>query len=414
MQLLQFPFTGDRGQALEEWERLARQYEAQSSDTLQDTIKAATLAHNPQDPEWRRHIGLNATRLQGYDALRNEWNAMHQADRQWSIADGNDTTPIDFFALMKGKGKNKGKGKGKEKGKDKGKEKGEGKSKDKPKEGTSDTSSMKCFFCKEKGHARKDCPNFSAWLAEKHTVGHEQSANAIEEDGWIFALDHEHEELCEMIMIDSGASVHVCPPDHGRENGLRKSSETRPLLTASGAEMKQHGISYDTEVGKITTDYRVLDVRRPIWSLGSMMDSGCDVHFTKNRCWISKDDGKELDMVRSGGVFFVAARPSKSSTREANALELNPMTAAEVEQAALAREHAAFGTPGPAAGASLDGDGEPTVRIRIPTGPATPSAEERGLHEASGHVLHRCWCQWCIAAREADKPHLGEAVTRNR
>ena len=62
-------------------------------------------------------------------------------------------------------------------------------------------------------------------------------------------------ELCELIMIDSCASVHVCPPDHGQENGLRKSSKTRPLLTAS-AEMKQHGmrqVSYDTEVGKITT-----------------------------------------------------------------------------------------------------------------------------------------------------------------
>ena len=193
-------------------------------------------------------------------------------------------------------------------------------------------SNVKCFFCNEKGHARKDCPKFSAWLAEKKTVGHEQSANSIEEEGWIFALDHEHEELCELIMIDSG--------DHGQEKGLRKSSKTRPLLTASGAEMKQHGmrqVSYDAEVGKITTDYRVLDVRRPIWSLGSMMDSGCDVQFTKNRCWISKDDGKEFDMIRSGGVFFVAARPSKSSSREANALELNPMTAAEVEQAALAR-----------------------------------------------------------------------------
>ena len=82
------------------------------------------------------------------------------------------------------------------------------------------------------------------------------------------------------------------------------------------------------------------------------------------------------------------------------------MTAAEVEQAALAREHAAFGTPGPASGATLDGDGEATVRIRVPTGPATPSAEERALHEASGHVPYRSWCQWCIAARGADKPHL--------
>ena len=48
MQLLQFPFVGDRGQALEEWERPVRQYEAQSSDTLQDTIKAEILAHNSQ------------------------------------------------------------------------------------------------------------------------------------------------------------------------------------------------------------------------------------------------------------------------------------------------------------------------------------------------------------------------------
>ena len=99
MQLLQFPFAGDRGQALEEWERLVRQCEAQSSDTLQDTIKAAILAHNPQDPEWRRHVGLNTTRLQGYDALRIEWKAMHQAYRQWSIADGNDTTPMEVDAL---------------------------------------------------------------------------------------------------------------------------------------------------------------------------------------------------------------------------------------------------------------------------------------------------------------------------
>ena len=52
------------------------------------------------------------------------------------------------------------------------------------------------------------------------------------------------------------------------------------------------------------------------------------------------------------------------------------MTQAEVEQAALAREHAAFGAPGPAAGDTLDGDGQPAVRIKVPTGPPTPSAAE--------------------------------------
>ena len=38
----------------------------------------------------------------------------------------------------------------------------QGKSKDKPKEGTTDTSNVKCFFSKEKGHTRKDCPKFLA------------------------------------------------------------------------------------------------------------------------------------------------------------------------------------------------------------------------------------------------------------
>ena len=96
--------------------------------------------------------------------------------------------------------------------------------------------------------------------------------------------------------------------------------------------------------------------------------------------------------------------------RETVVEELNPMTAAEVEHAVLAREHAAFGTHGLAAGATLDGDGEPTVRIRVFTGPATPSAEEgeRALHEASQLVsMVHCGASGGQAAFE-------EATTRHR
>ena len=153
----------------------------------------------------------------------------------------------------------------------------------------------------------KDCPKSLTWPAEKKTMSH---------------------ELCKLTMIDSDASVHVCPPRHGQGDGFRKSSETRLLLTASGAEMQQRGmsqVSYDTEVGRLTAVYRVLDMRRPIWSLGSMMDLGCDEYFTKDRCWIAKNKGKELDMIPSGGMFFVAAEPSKLSSRKRSALELNSM-----------------------------------------------------------------------------------------
>ena len=75
---------------------------------------------------------------------------MHQAYRQWSMADGNDATSMEVDARTKGKERQ---GKGKESSKEKGQEKGKAKSRDKSKEGTSDKSSVKCFFCKEKGHS---------------------------------------------------------------------------------------------------------------------------------------------------------------------------------------------------------------------------------------------------------------------
>ena len=58
-------------------------------------------------------------------------------------------------------------------------------------------------------------------------------------------------------------------------------------------ELKQHDrwmVSYEMDASTVTMDYRVLDVKRQIWSIGSM-DSGCDVYFTKDRCWIAKACG---------------------------------------------------------------------------------------------------------------------------
>ena len=136
------------------------------------------------------------------------------------------------------------------------------------------------------------------------------------------------------------------------------------------------------------------------------MDSGCDEYFTKDRCWIAKNNGKELDVILSGGVFFVAAEPSKLLSRKRSALELNPMSQAEVERVTPTRVHTGFGVSGPAARDTLDGE-KPSVRIRIPTGPVIPSAEEKPC-ATSGHAPYRRWCRWCAAAPAADEPHLRE------
>ena len=59
-------------------------------------------------------------------------------------------------------------------------------------------------------------------------------------------------ELCELTMIDSDASIHVCSLKNGQGDSFRKSSETRPL---PGAEKQQRGMrqmSCDSEAGRVT------------------------------------------------------------------------------------------------------------------------------------------------------------------
>ena len=304
---------------MEDWEPPV-QHEAQNLDT----IKAAMLAHNPQDSECCRFVRLSVTRLQEFDALKSVWQRQEQAQRQ-----------------KQGKSTEKSKRKGKEKGK----------SKDKSKERTSDTSIAKCSFCK--------------------------------------GNDRENKELSveQVDVIDSDESIHVCPLNNGQGDGFRKSSETRPLPAAKMHQRGMRQISYDSEARRVTAVNRVLDVKRSIWSLRSMMDSGCDVYSAKDRCWIAKNNAKELVVIPSGGVFFVATTPSKLLSREKYALELNLMSQAESNEQRR-QVHAGFGVPGPAARDTLDGDA-PSMRIRIPTGPVTPSAEEKKLHNASGHAPYR-------------------------
>ena len=142
------------------------------------------------------------------------------------------------------------------------------------KEGTSDTSNTKCSFCKGKD------PKSLTWPVEKKTMSH---------------------ELSKLTMINSDASV--------QGDGFRESRE----------ETQQRGMRQmccDSEAGRVTAVYRVLDMRRPTWSLRPLMDSGCDVYFAKDRCWIAQNNGKEFDVILSSGVFFVAAKLSKLLSRE--------------------------------------------------------------------------------------------------
>ena len=64
-------------------------------------------------------------------------------------------------------------------------------------------------------------------------------------------------------------------------------------------------VSYEMDASTVTMDYRVLNVKRQIWSIGSM-DPGCEVHFTKDRCLDCQD-------MRAQVAFYSVLRADKTN-----------------------------------------------------------------------------------------------------
>ena len=137
----------------------------------------------------------------------------------------NGPTTMDVSAVYKGK---KGNGMSKGKSDDKGKEKDPA---------TNPDAEIICYYCHWKGHRKRDCRTFEkdskkGVNAVDQTAGLTPGADAahsgtpsrvsmIELDDWILAVDVEEHEMMvgsiERVMVDSGATVSVCPFGYASE-----------------------------------------------------------------------------------------------------------------------------------------------------------------------------------------------------
>ena len=116
-------------------------------------------------------------------------------------------------------------------------------------------------------------------------------------------------------MVDSGASVNVCPKWFGNSK-LEQSDDATCLRGANGKPLQEYGkrqiwlkICGQTK----RYDFHVVDVTKPILSVSCLCENGVETHLAKES-FLRFGNGHE-PLIRKGGVYFVKAQTVNACVR---------------------------------------------------------------------------------------------------
>ena len=270
------------------------------------------------------------------------------------------------------KGKSKGKSKDRNQGKGKGKINSKGKGKGKP------SNDKECYVCGKKGHLARDCwsrANHDKMVNEVEV----EDPNAEPDEEYVYTIDHEvnvvdlSQSGCEvnnikekktarvwdprtqeqtarewdhprtqeqtarewdhprtqeqtarewdpkthesLVMVDSGASVNVCPKWFGNTK-LEQSDDATCLRGANGKPLQEYGkrriclkICGQTK----QYDFHVVDVTKPILSASCLCEHGAETHLAKES--FLRFGNEHEPLIRKGGVYFVKVQTVNSCVR---------------------------------------------------------------------------------------------------
>ena len=129
------------------------------------------------------------------------------------------------------------------------------------------------------------------------------------------AMEWDPRTLESLVMVDSGASVDVCPKWFGNSK-LEQSDGATCLRGANGKPLQEYGkrqiwlkICGQTK----RYDFHVVDVTKPILSASCLCENGVETHLAKES-FLRFGDGHE-PLIRKGGVYFVKAQTVNACVR---------------------------------------------------------------------------------------------------
>ena len=120
-----------------------------------------------------------------------------------------------------------------------------------------------------------------------------QSGSEVSEDG--------------LVMIDSGASVNVCPEWFGKST-LQKSDGPVLLRDADGRSLQDYGKhQIQLKIGHNLKkyDFHVVEVTKPILSVSYLCEHGIETHLAREP--FPKCGDRQEPLIKRNGVYFVKA-----------------------------------------------------------------------------------------------------------
>ena len=143
------------------------------------------------------------------------------------------------------------------------------------------------------------------------TLRHSSSKTTTKEQGHYCTPHHvSNFKSYHHLLIDSGASTHVCPKDYAPDLPLRPCGEPVPqLYTVTNKKIPVYGIKYvpyKQDNFRIMTPYYVCDVKYPILSASRLLDRGYGLDFTPRHCTITHGQ-QQAHLIRHSGLFYLRA-----------------------------------------------------------------------------------------------------------
>ena len=439
-------------EALSKWELTISRWESSASDALNEGVKIALLLKMaPESLRQSLHLQGHTSYPAARAAVVNALLSQHS----WQ----NAPEPMEVGEIG-GKRPRKGKAKGK------------GKQKQQPKQQDKDYSECQCHSCGKHGHISSQCwskprkgkgngkdkavsavqvSTSASSASEVGSVGDHSTPGSVivslfkdstiheamifDDDaavaGWLFAIEPPSgvQSWNTSTRLRSTLSTRcwwtleqrdVCVLLYWARDAPREDQLNPCLVTKSGELLDNYGcrrvnLCFAESPARLKVAFTILNVRRPILSVGSLLKHGHgDIFDQTNPCLLLRHDSTKsvhrIPMVAVGNTFVVRGRSMSSLS---SCVGSNP---AGVTMTPVMMEGAAAVSGGDRAVLEQAMDEQPRVlaeeeQARALANPKRPDEETVERHNLT-HLPAVGWCDICIRSRGRDAPHREAAAAR--